>query len=101
MSDAPFQMLGLTASRDDRRLVSVTVPWNCKTLGETMTVAGGSPFGLPETGQPGQPARRRVFSGFDHLRWHRKGAARGRELRVRFQLSRGTNREPPEHRPDS
>jgi hypothetical protein len=51
MSDAPFQMLGLTASRDDRRLVSVSVPWNCKTLGETMTVGGGHPFGLPETGR--------------------------------------------------
>ena len=51
MSAAPFQMLGLSASRDERRLVSVTVPWNCKTLAETMTVGGGTPFGLPETGR--------------------------------------------------
>ena len=51
MSHAPFQMLGMTASRDERRLLSVSVPWNCKTLAETMTVGGASPFGLPETGR--------------------------------------------------
>ena len=51
MSAAPFQMLGLSASRDERGLVSISVPWNCKTLAETMTVGEGSPFGLPETGR--------------------------------------------------
>jgi hypothetical protein len=44
-------MLGLSASRDERRLLSVSVPWNCRTLAETMTVGGGNPFGLPETGR--------------------------------------------------
>jgi len=51
MSATPFQMLGLGASRDARRLVSLSVPWNCKTLAETMSVGGGAPFGLPETGR--------------------------------------------------
>ena len=51
MSDASFQMLGLSASRDERGLVSISVPWNCKTLAETMSVGGGAPFGLPETGR--------------------------------------------------
>jgi hypothetical protein len=51
MSAAPFQMLGLSASRDERKLVSLSVPWNCKTLAETMTVGGGAPFGLTETGR--------------------------------------------------
>jgi hypothetical protein len=51
MSNAPFQMLGLTANRDERRLMSVSVPWNCTTLAETMSVGGGKPFGLPETGR--------------------------------------------------
>ena len=44
-------MLGLTANRDERRLMSVSVPWNCSTLAETMSVGGGKPFGLPETGR--------------------------------------------------
>ena len=51
MSAAPFQMLGLSASRDERGLVSLSVPWNCKTLSETMGVGGAAPFGLPETGR--------------------------------------------------
>jgi hypothetical protein len=51
MSAAPFQMLGLSASRDERGLVSISVPWNCKSLAQTMSVGGGSPFGLPETGR--------------------------------------------------
>lgn len=44
----PFQMLGLTAGRDERGLISLALPWNCATLEETMTVGSGAPFGLPE-----------------------------------------------------
>lgn len=44
----PFQMLGLSGSRDERGLVSLAVPWNCATLAETLAVGGASPFGLPE-----------------------------------------------------
>jgi len=51
MSAPPFQMLGLTASRDERGLMRVSVPWNCKDLDATMTVGGSPAFGLPETGR--------------------------------------------------
>jgi hypothetical protein len=47
----PFQMLGLTGSRDERGLVSLSIPWNCLTLNETLRVGDANPFGLPEVGR--------------------------------------------------
>ena len=47
----PFQMLGLSGSRDERGLISLAVPWNCATLAETLFVGGAFPFGLPEVGR--------------------------------------------------
>jgi hypothetical protein len=47
----PFQMLGLSGSRDERGLVSLAIPWNCATLAETLSVGGANPFGLPEVGR--------------------------------------------------
>ncbi len=47
----PFQMLGLSGSRDERGLISMAIPWNCGTLSETLSIGGTFPFGLPEVGR--------------------------------------------------
>jgi hypothetical protein len=47
----PFQMLGLSGSRDERGLISLAIPWNCGTLSETLSIGGTFPFGLPEVGR--------------------------------------------------
>lgn len=46
-----FQTTGWSASRDERGLISVQVPMFVDSLADTMTVSGGSPYGLPEVGR--------------------------------------------------
>jgi hypothetical protein len=46
-----FQTQGIRGRRDPRGLVSLTVPWYCSSLEETMTVGEATVLGLPEVGR--------------------------------------------------
>ena len=90
-----FQMMGAAGSKDDRGLLTLSLPIHADTLEETLSVSYENPWGLPEVGRRIEQLDDATYQVTIQL----EGVQSGQEGET-FELDYSMGEEPIETHPD-